>query len=99
MRLFLLACCCVCFISCSGTENSPPVLQLELDGVDPEASRIIQLNYEQAKTGEDWFELAQYLHAHGLSSNAIKAVAVHWVDGTTTSFGELEQGLHTLDYN
>ena len=73
MRLFLLACCCVCFISCSGTENSPPVLQLELDGVDPEASRIIQLNYEQAKTGEDWFELAQYLHAHGLSSNAIKA--------------------------
>jgi hypothetical protein len=33
------------------------------------------------------------------NATSLQDVTVHWVDGTTTSFGELEQGLHALDYN
>ena len=73
MRTFLLACCCICLLSCDSSQPSSPVITLDLQGLDPEASRIIQKEYANATTSGDWLTLAQYLHAHGLSTDAITA--------------------------
>jgi tetratricopeptide (TPR) repeat protein len=73
MRIFLLFFTLCMFCGCSTEATPPPLIQVSMAQIDPEAATIIESMQAQVSSSEDWQKLGMYYQAHGLDDAAIQA--------------------------
>jgi len=107
MRFVFLALLSLSILSCTQESKSPPVIEIDLTTVDPEAGAIISATQLHASTSADWLELAKYYHAHELLEAAIQAYeySLHLKNRSETRYllgvayahvGRYDQAIQTL---
>ena len=73
MRSLLLLVTVSAFCGCSTESTPPPVIDVNMAQIDPEAATIITSMQSQVRTSEGWQKLGMYYQAHGLDDAAIQA--------------------------